>query len=160
MHWVPVEAEWPEPVQGAVLPNIGIRLLGSVACADPSEEDGIDPREESPGTPRGTVEYVVTGSVARARDFEVDTGAGGQSAGVELVLTVNGRLIQAQVDGRARDVEPGSRLRLRGEFLVIGDYEWEAFDLVDTRASWSVEEMRQFSTGDYLLRLVPAPQSV
>jgi hypothetical protein len=143
-----------------VLPNIGIRLLGSVGRADPLEEEGIVPREESLGTPRVTVEYVVTGSVANARDFEVDMGADTQHAGVELVMSVNGRLIQAQVGGRARDVEPGSRLRLRGEFVVIGDYEWEAFDLLDTRASWSVEEMLQLSTGDYLLRLVPVSQSL
>jgi hypothetical protein len=160
-HCVPVEAEWPEPVQGAVLSNIGIRLLGSAKCADPLEDKAIVPRDEPLSSPHRTVEYVVTGSVVSARDFQVNMGAGPQHSGVELVLTINGRLIQAQVEGHASDVEPGSRLSLRGELVVIGNYEWEDFELVDTRAPWLVTEIRQFSNdGDYLLRLIPAPQSM
>ncbi|GAA3130762.1 hypothetical protein JOF29_007512 [Kribbella aluminosa] len=150
----------PELVPGAVLPNIGIRVLGSVERVDPLEDEGIAPRKDPLASPPPvTVDYVVAGTVERSRDFQVDVGAGPQHAGVELVLTVNGHLLQAQVDGQARDIEPGSRLILSGELVVIGEYEWEAFDLVDTRAPWSVEETRRVSNGDYLLRLVPAPQS-
>lgn len=51
---------------------------------------------------------------------------------------MNGFLIQAQVDGWARDVAPGSHLSVRGELSVIACYEWDSFGLVDTRGSRTV----------------------
>jgi hypothetical protein len=157
-EWMWFDGQLPDPVPGWVLPSVGIRVLGTVDEMGPTAEEGILPCAEEPGNTAGAVEYVVTGSVVNADDFQVDTGSGARHAGAELVLTVDGLLFQAQIDGQARDVSLGALVRVRGELFMIAEYEWEDFDLVDTRAPWSIEEALRLPDGDFRLRLLPAPQ--
>ena len=84
-----------------------------------------------------------------ASDLDTDSGHGG----ADVVLSVNGFAVQAQIDGWSRDVVRGTRLSVRGELLVIPNYEWADFDLVDTRGTWAVEETLRLPDGDMLLRL-------
>lgn len=55
-------------------------------------------RCEKAGDEALTVEYLVTGSVLEASDVDVDSGSGSRHGG-DVVVTVNGSLIQAQLDG-------------------------------------------------------------
>ena len=99
----------------------------------------------------------MTGSFVSARDDQVDIGSSPRHAGVDVVLSVNGDLIQAQVpEAAAKDLEGGTHLTVRGEISLIADHEWDGFALVDTRRSWSVEEVQHVGSGDYLLLLRPA----
>jgi hypothetical protein len=156
-HWIPVEAETPEPAPRSMLSGTGIRVRGVIERADPADDDGLVPDEKAAGDAPRTVEYVITGTVADAHDFEFDSGAGSEHGGTDIVLSVDGLLVQAQVQGWARDVVHGSRLRVRGELSVIAYHEWDDFGLVDTRDSWTVEETLALAAGDYLLRLSPRP---
>lgn len=149
MHdWIAVEAELPDPMPGSVLEGTGLRVRGALAPTEPGTVEGLVRCERVVGDSQ-TVEYLVTGSAVSARDFDTDSGHGG----ADVVLEVNGFPIQAQTDGWSRDVVHGSRLSVRGELHVIPYYEWTAFDLVDTRGTWAVEEARRLRGGDMLLRL-------
>lgn len=158
--WVLVEAELPEPVTDSVLEGTGLRVRGSVERGDPGAEEAIARSHKATDADSQTVEYVVTGQVLEANDFDSDQGSGSRHSGTDVVITVNGSLIQAQLEGWARDFSLGSRLSVRGELLVIPYYEWGDFGLVDTRSTWSVEEARRLPEGDLLLRMLPVPTSL
>ena len=148
-----------QPIAGGVLPYEGIRVSGTVEPSSSPVREGISPTDQPLDDPHA-VEYVVTGSVVTATDFQADTGSGPRHAGTDVVLSVNGDLMQAQIPGPARDVEVGSVLTVRGPLRHIDNHEWDAFGLVETRRAWSVEEVRHLPDGDLLLRLrrVAQPQ--
>jgi hypothetical protein len=150
--WVPVEAGLPDPMPGSVLEGTGLRVRGVLESVDPSAKEGLLLAEGKTSTIARVVEYDVTGHVVKANDFDVDVGHGG----ADVVLSVNGSLLHVQIDGWAREITRGSRLRVRGELLVIPDYEWDAFELVDVRGAWIVEESQRLLDGDLLLRLLPS----
>lgn len=161
MHdWIPVEAELPEPFTDSVLEGTGLRVRGAVERVDPGAEEGIARSHEPTDADSQTVEYLVTGKVLVANDFDSGQGAGSRHSGTDVVLTVNGSLIQAQLDGWARDFTHGSRMSVRGELLVIPYYEWDDFELVDTRSTWKVESTRRLPDGDLLLQLLPVLASL
>lgn len=147
MHW-----ELVNPAAGDVLPCEGIRIFGSIEIPlNPVE--GIHPGEVAIDGARPAA-YVLTGSLVRASDYQVDMGPGPQHAGAEMVLSVSGVLIQAQTpEVAAKDLEGNVYLTVRGDISLIADYEWDAFELVDTRRSWSVEQVQDLGSGDYLLLL-------
>jgi hypothetical protein len=147
--------ELDNPAAGDVLPGEGIRIFGSVETSmNPVE--GIVSSEVNPDGTGRTNTYVVMGSVVSARDYQVNFGPGPRHAGAQVVLSVNGDLMQAQVPRvTASDIEHGDLLTVSGEISIIADYEWDAFGLVDTRRSWSVEEVQHLGSGDYLLLLRP-----
>lgn len=148
--------ELDNPAAGDVLAREGIRIFGSVETP-PNPVEGILPGEVDLGGAGPTATYVVAGSVVSARDYQVDFGSGPRHAGVHVVLSVTGDLIQAQVPAAAaRDLQRDAPLTVRGEISLVADYEWDAFELVDTRRSWSVEEVQHLGSGDYLLLLRPA----
>ena len=154
MHdWIVVEAELSEPMREAVLEGTGLRVRGAVERGDPGTEEGIARSHEPTDVDSRTEEYVVTGTVLEATDFESDQGAGSRHGGTDVILTVNGSQIQAQLDGWARDFTHGSRLSVRGELLVIPYYEWDRLRVVDTRSTWKVEATRRLPDGDLLLLL-------
>lgn len=62
-----------------------------------------------------------------------------------------------QWQGRAADVVEGARVTVTGELFVGPDYEWEAFELPDTRADWTVPDVtRPVPYGDVWVDLVGA----
>ncbi len=97
----------------------------------------------------------MTGSVVTATDYQSDMGSGPRHAGTDVVLSVNGDLLQCQITGPASDIEIGSDLTVRGRLSHIGDYEWDAFGLLDTRRAWSIEEVQRLPDDDLMLRLRP-----
>ena len=155
--WVRVEGDLPQPLQGSVLPHVGIRAYGTVERVSDAVDVGLIAESQPSDTDPRTPVYAVTATVESSRDFEADTGSGSQHAGLELVLDARRCRLQAQVEGHAHDVEIGSRVTVRGTLFVIGQYEWEAFGLVDTRADWRIEETLTQPDGDYVLRLTRAP---
>jgi hypothetical protein len=42
---------------------------------------------------------------------------------------------------------------VRGQLSVVGDYEWDAFQLSDSRADWHVAEVVVLETGDAMIHL-------
>src|ERR1044072_2631775 len=97
--------EWHNPAAGDVLTDEGIRILGSIETPlNPVE--GIRLGEADGGGAGPTPIYVVTGSVVSAMDYQVDFGSGPDHAGANVVLSVNGDLIQAEIPGAtAKDLE-------------------------------------------------------
>jgi hypothetical protein len=57
--------------------------------------------------------------------------------------------------GPASTLEVGARATVCGEVDLIAQYEWDAFDLAETRRRWSIEDVRRLDAGDYLLLLRP-----
>ena len=143
-----------QPVAGGVLACEGIRVTGIVEPSHSQLRESISPTGERVDDPHA-VEYVVTGSVVRAMGFQADLGSGPRHAGTDVVLSVNGDLMQAQIAGPAPDVEVGSVMTVRGPLLHIAAYEWDGLGLVDTRRAWSIEEAWHLPGGDLMLRLSP-----
>ena len=108
-----------------MLAQKGIRVYGALEQANDTAEDGLVagsvPSAADPRTPV----YIVTGRVKSSRVVGTNMGSGMRPAGLELVIGVAGFCLQAQVDGKARDVATGSRVAVRGTLIVIGQYEWE-----------------------------------
>jgi hypothetical protein len=147
--------ELNNPAPGDVLTAVGIRISGTVV-QPPADREGVSAREQVLDHDSDSPEYVVTGSMVSARDYKFDMGSAPQHGGTDVVLSVNGELMQAQVPGPASDIGTGSTLTVAGEVSLIADYEWDAFELVDTRRSWVIEEVHHIEIGDYLLQLRPA----
>ena len=152
--WVGAWELGDQPVAGAVLPHEGIRVRGKVEPSHSPMREGVSPTHEPLDDP-DAVEYVVTGAVVSASDYQADMGSGLRHAGTDVVLSVNGDPVQAQIAGPARDLQVGSVLSVRGPLLHIADYEWDGFGLVETRRAWLIEEVKHLTDSDLMLRLRP-----
>ena len=73
-HWIVVEAELSEPMREAVLEGADLRVRGAVERGDPATEEGIARSHEPTDVDSRTEEYVVTGTVLEASDFESESG--------------------------------------------------------------------------------------
>jgi hypothetical protein len=83
-------------------------------------------------------------------------GKGPRHAGTDVVLLVDGEQLLAHVRGPASTVMMGARVSVRGEVSVVAAYEWDAFDVADTRRPWSIQDVRNPDVGEYLLLLRPS----
>ena len=93
----------------------------------------------------------MTGRAGEPRISDAD----GSHGGAEFVLTVGSDRFQVQFDGRAREVSVGTRVTVIGRLAVIGDYEWDAFGLSESRADWLVTGVASADRGDTMLDLAP-----
>lgn len=146
MDWLIADGEPPLPNVGSLLSGVGLRVRGEVTAAPPESPDGIV--EAQDGHPH-EVMYRLTGRARAPRDFDVDTG----HAGAEFVLTVGFDRFQVQTDGWARDVLTGSRVTVTGRLTVVGEYEWDAFSLGESRADWLVKAVAPADDDDTMLDL-------
>lgn len=146
-EWVLVESGRPRPDAGSHLRSVAVRLHGQIAAVDGETPDGIT--EVPPGGSMANQRpvYALTGTISDPSDVWTRTKrwGRGEHSGAELVLTIGSDRFQVQFDGSASDVVPGSRVTATGELVLVGDYEWESFDLTDTRADW------------YIVRVVDLP---
>jgi hypothetical protein len=158
-EWMIVDGEPPRPDTGSMLRSVGVRASGEVTAADPGAPDLV---AEMPsigtGDPHRGV-YALTGVVSNVRRISVGTGRHREprTSLAEFVLTVNEDQFQVSVDGPASDVLPGSRVTVTGALVLVGEYEWDAFALVDTRADWIVTGVVPLSGGDIGVNLVHTP---
>lgn len=53
----------------------------------------------------------------------------------------------------ASDVVENSRVTVTGSFELVGEYEWDSFELPDTRADWLVNQVVELSGGGALVDL-------
>jgi hypothetical protein len=58
-----------------------------------------------------------------------------------------------EIDGWARDVPAGSRVTVTGRLEVVGDYEWDAFGLRESRADWLVKAIAWADDRDIMVDL-------
>lgn len=149
--WMVVEGDVPDPRAGGTLEGAGVRVLGHVTSTKPSESDGVSELRFDETDPSRAV-YRVTGTATDVRGVEVDFGRGSQPAGIEFVLTNATLDLQVQVK-RTVAIDPGSGVTVEGPMVVIGDYEWGAFELTDTRADWQIHSVVSLSDGDLMLDL-------
>jgi hypothetical protein len=131
-----------------------VTAIPAVTPAQPDSPDGIV--EARPGHPHEVI-YRLTGRADEPRDFDVDTGAGIRHAGAEFVLTVGADRNQLETDGWARDVLAGSRVAVTGRLEVVGDYEWDAFGLGESRADWLVKAIAWADDRDTMVDLGAPP---
>lgn len=154
--WMIHDEDPPLPTAGAVLAGVGIRVEGKLSQSPPGEPEGVV--ELSRGTP-AHVAYRVTGRGGPAKDVFVG-GVGGhpEHAGGEFVLSLGAERVQACFEGRAQEVASEDHVSMTGSLWIVGSYEWDAFDLVDTRTVWFVRAVVQVEAGavmgDAMLDLV------
>jgi hypothetical protein len=151
MDWMIADAEPPMPRVGELLSGLGIRVRGAVTPALPERPDGI---VEIEAPKPHQVRYQLTGSVIDPRDFEVDGGGGDEHTGAEFVLSVGDDRFQVQFEGTARDIQPGSRVTVADPLSIVGAYEWDGFQLTESRADWFVRAAVRADRGDTVLDLV------
>ena len=65
----------------------------------------------------------------------------------------SGDSFHVMFEGRAAEIVPGARVTVTGTFALVGDYEWDAFRLVDTRDDWLVTRVITADGGDAMLDL-------
>lgn len=150
MGWMIADEEPPLPAVGSLLADVGLRLRGEVTTAPPNSPDGIFEVDDAPPQ---DVMYRLVGQILEPRDFDVDTGDGGRHAGVEFVLVAGPDRFQVEADGWARDLAVGSRVMAIGHLELVGAYEWDAFELVESRADWLVKAVADANDGDVMLDL-------
>lgn len=149
--WMIADREVPTPYVGAVLSGVGVRVFGAVVTAEPDTPDGIV------ALPGGAAPYEVlyrlTGRAGEPRNFKAVSGQGNEHAGAEFVLVIGGESYQVQFDGWAHQVSTGSRVTVTGRASIVGDYEWEAFELTDSRADWVINDVAHGEHGDTMVAL-------
>jgi hypothetical protein len=151
-----VDGEPPMPEVGSVLTEVGVRVIGEVAPAQPGSRDEVV--EDRAAAPHHVV-YRLTGRADHARDTYIGgVKPGGHHAGTEFALTVGATRYQVSTGGHPADVTAGSRVVVTGRLELVGGYEWDAFDLSDTRADWLVKAAKPAiwaGRGDALIDLHP-----
>jgi hypothetical protein len=137
--------------------EVGVRIYGEVESAPTDATDGIV--EVRDGRPDQVV-YCLMGVAGEATNLRAGTAAGIETVGAEFVLTIDTGAFQVQTDQRVHDLPPrGSRVMVTGKLTLVGDYEWEAFELADTRDAWHVRATAVAASGDEMLDLVPPAQA-
>lgn len=130
-------------------------MRGVVTAATETAKQGIQELQVNEGSLSYRDSYALTGVASEARD--VWTGEKRwrrhEHAGAELVLTVGVDRFQVQFDGSASRVTANSQVTVTGALELVGEYEWEAFDLTDTRADWLVQRVVNLPTGDLMVDL-------
>ncbi|PFG17099.1 hypothetical protein ATK74_1660 [Propionicimonas paludicola] len=153
MGWMMADDEPPRPSVGSLLRSVGVRARGAVVAADPREPDGIV--EVAGGSGPGEQVYAVTGIASEVRDIwsGAERGRRREHCGAEFVLRVGADQFQVQFDGHASEVASGARVTVTGRLELVGEYEWESFQLPDTRTDWLVTEIVELSDDDISARL-------
>jgi len=152
-EWMLADQEPPLPTVGSVLRSVGVRVSGIVAVAQPDAPDAITEIGTTLDASPQFVEYMLSGAAGPARDVKIHAGRRGRQSGAELVLTVGELRFQVRFDGSARDVPAGSRVVVRGQLSLVADYEWEAFQLGDSRADWQVRDVVALDAGGAMVDL-------
>lgn len=148
-----VEGEPPLPEAGSLIRAVGVRINGA---AEPAGRSAIDGIANARSTDPSEHLYALTGVASEARDVYASGGPDGdehQLVGAEFVLSVGSARFQARVHGPASDVRAGSRVTVTGRLGLVGAYEWDAFELVDTRSDWLVAEVQPLPDGGVSLDL-------
>lgn len=155
MEWMLVDDEPPMPVAGSWLRSVGVRISGVVSTAASSASDGLARIPDAESADRHRVRYALTGTASNARDVRVGFGRRKQSrhAGAEFVLTVGALRFQVECSGHASEVPMGSYITVSGELVLVGDYEWDDFELTDTRRDWRVKQVANLCDADVLVEL-------
>jgi len=154
--WMLADDEPPMPCSGALLRSVGVRVRGAVTVADRATRGGVVVVSGGDSADPHQILYACTGIAGRANDVWTDTGRRGERhrhAGAEFVLTVGAHRFQVEFDGPASEVRPDSRVTVTGRLELVGAYEWDAFNLVDTRADWMVMNVVRVPDGDVLVDL-------
>lgn len=63
---------------------------------------------------------------------------------------------QVQTKGWARDVATGSRVFASGRLEIIADYEFDGFQLTESRTNWLVNNIEPLGNGDLMIDLAPS----
>jgi hypothetical protein len=155
MDWMLADNEPPMPAAGSVLKGVGLRVQADVALADPQSPDSIV--QLGSGAPH-EVTYRLTGQSGQARDFYVNAGPAGEHGGAEFLLTVETGRYQVQTGVMARDLPVAGRVAVMGKLSVVGEYEWDNFELEDARADWFVKAVVPLDGGDVMVDLVLTPE--
>ena len=149
--WMVADREPPVPSAGSLLTAVGIRMQGEVTTASPGTPDGIV--EVRGGLPHETV-YRLVGRIVEPRDFEMNTTTRfhprRRHAGVEFLLIAGPARFQVQSDGWAHDLTAGARVAVTGCLQLVGEYEWDAFHLDESRTDWLVKTVVP-DHGDFML---------
>lgn len=158
--WTLADNEPPSPDAGSMLRSVGVRVRGEVSAAESATPDGVAEVPDAAGEDSHRRVYAMTGIAGDAQDVWSDTGRRRerqQHSGAEFVLAVGADRFQAQFDGHASEVLPGSRVTVTGGLELVGGYEWDAFGLGDTRADWIVTKVVALPHGDIAVELAPPP---
>lgn len=144
------------PEVGSVLMGVGVRVIGEVSPAPPGSRDEV---KEDRAAASHLAVYRLTGRADHARDVHVSgLEPGVHHVGTEFALTVGVTRYQVSTGGHAADVTAGSHVVVTGRLELVGGYEWDAFDLSDTRTDWLVSAAKPAiwpSRSDALIDLHP-----
>ena len=168
--WMLVDDEPPRPVAGSMLRSVGVRIQaqGGVKSADSATPDGVVEVPPADGVSARVVRgahrrsvYKLTGYAATAEDVWVGTGRRWtrklQHDGAEFVLTAGDDQFQVHINGHAWEVVPDTRLTVTGCLTLIAEYEWDAYQLADTRGDWLVTAVVELRGGDIQVDLAHPP---
>jgi hypothetical protein len=154
-EWMIMDGEAPLPDVGTVLRHVGIRVRGMPMVADLNSLNGVVAVDSAGIADSSDAEYRLTGVAGVVRDVEQAMTAGAADYGfAEFVLAVDDDRFHVQFDARDREVFQDSRVTVTGKLSLIGAYEWDGFELGETRVDWLVEAVVAVGTGDALLNLV------
>lgn len=151
--WMLVDDEPPRPVPASLLHSVGVRVRGEVSAADDATPDGVVAMPRGDRADPEVRAYAMTGIATDPREIRIKTTrwGRGESAGAEFVLSIGPDRFQVQFGGNVADMAPHSRVTVIGTLELVGAYEWDAFELRDTRADFAVYQVISMSNGDILV---------
>ncbi|WP_431277993.1 hypothetical protein [Leifsonia poae] len=125
-----MDGDVPQPIAGVVIPEMGVRL-GRMWTADGRDE-----------TFEGVVEW-------RRADEPNHL--------FETAFATSRFKVLTQDAAKGHLPEVGDRVELRGTLSCVRSYEFQAFDLPDTRQSWRVAAVLAHDRNGYLIEADPIP---
>ncbi len=136
-QWLVQDGQVDELTPGSSLLSTGVAATCTkVKIADGSRSAGVVLAES--GVPYG-YRYDVTGVAGAVRDVLAGNGDGRSARiGSEFLLTSGSLRFLASTTNIFVDEVAGLTVTVRCSLHVLADYEFEAFDLPDVRADWSV----------------------
>lgn len=134
-EWMVVSEEFPEPVVGTLLEDVGVRLTSARKISAPSDQVPVGKWEFE-----GIVVYAEPAAPL-----------------CQAVLADQDVLVQVRFGpGVTQELAPRERACVRGVPFIVARYEWECFDIPDTRRDFAVLSTLLLPSGDRWSVFVPS----
>ena len=130
--------ELPELARGSHLRGVGLRAYCLNITPARSAMEGLTELVGPGGEALGSRWYEMTGVAGEAKDVVDERGP----VASEFVISTGDHVFIAWARGLMPGFAAGLRITAHCTLNVVGDYEWDAFELPDLRTDWYVRQLK------------------
>jgi hypothetical protein len=148
--WIVQDGQLPPIEVGSLLPNIGVKVIGTLTeRSAQTEEAGIAPLADAGVIAPSAYRYSVTGVAGLAEDvlrmMGPDEGLHPRHMGAEFVLSCGERrFIASAANAYADQIVAGSVVTVEGHFSIMAEHEFEVSETprLGVAAGWRVAALK------------------